>query len=347
MDINRKNYELYFMDYLDGNLNELQIAVLMAFLVENPDLEQELNDLRNLDLEIPTVEFTGKQNLKKFDFTAEISSSNFNDFAVAYHENDLNQIQKQKTELFLKKNPQYNKDFELFAAVRLKPDFSIVYKDKSKLKQRKTVLFDFRKPAVYLSVAVAAAVLIFMITSVIPAFINNETNTAKSISGAHEITLPEIIIKNNGNAVPQVKEQFAEKTNNNIFRVNKKKVYIDNNPVNDSSDLIVPHFAEEKIKKDTFRIVLPENNNIAEEKIIPEIVKNDSVTDLRNENKDLIAENKTGRSKKFSLWKTIETGVNTVSGLAGGKKVIDNEYNEDGSVKKVEINTRLFAYKSN
>ena len=92
---------------------------------------------------------------------------------------------------------------------------------------------------------------------------------------------------------------------------------------------------------------MPENNNIAEEKIIPEIVKNDSVTDLRNENKDLIAENKTGRSKKFSLWKTIETGVNTVSGLAGGKKVIDNEYNEDGSVKKVEINTRLFAYKSN
>jgi hypothetical protein len=41
MKISRQNYEQYFVDYLDGKLNDEQVGVLMSFLEFNPDLKEE------------------------------------------------------------------------------------------------------------------------------------------------------------------------------------------------------------------------------------------------------------------------------------------------------------------
>ena len=43
MKITRENYELFFVDYLDNKLSDSNILELMAFLAQNPDLEEELN----------------------------------------------------------------------------------------------------------------------------------------------------------------------------------------------------------------------------------------------------------------------------------------------------------------
>ena len=45
MQIDRSNYEIWFTDWLDGNLNSLQVEQLKLFLDKNPDLREELNDL--------------------------------------------------------------------------------------------------------------------------------------------------------------------------------------------------------------------------------------------------------------------------------------------------------------
>ena len=46
MNINRKNYEAYFIDFLDGNLSSEQMEELRSFLMLNPDLAGELDDVK-------------------------------------------------------------------------------------------------------------------------------------------------------------------------------------------------------------------------------------------------------------------------------------------------------------
>ena len=61
----------------------------------------------------------------------------------------------------------------------------------------------------------------------------------------------------------------------------------------------------------------------------------------------LITENDSIDKKKFKFWKTFEKSVNTITLIAANKRVFNNKYNEDGSVNKVEFNTRLFAFSTN
>ena len=44
--INTHNYEAYFLDYTEGNLNESQIRELKKFLNVNPKLKEELHDFQ-------------------------------------------------------------------------------------------------------------------------------------------------------------------------------------------------------------------------------------------------------------------------------------------------------------
>jgi len=42
MQIDRNNYESYFLDFLEGRLSEQEIDNLLTFLRNNPDLEDRL-----------------------------------------------------------------------------------------------------------------------------------------------------------------------------------------------------------------------------------------------------------------------------------------------------------------
>ena len=45
MQIDRSNYEIWLIDWLDGNLNDIQAEELQLFLAENPDLKEEFDEL--------------------------------------------------------------------------------------------------------------------------------------------------------------------------------------------------------------------------------------------------------------------------------------------------------------
>ena len=50
MKINRNNYEKWFVDYLDGILDENSEQELHFFLKANPDLAEELESVGNVSL---------------------------------------------------------------------------------------------------------------------------------------------------------------------------------------------------------------------------------------------------------------------------------------------------------
>ncbi|MBC8005772.1 MAG: hypothetical protein H7X84_09885, partial [Verrucomicrobia bacterium] len=46
--ITRDNYEAFFLDYLEGNLEETLIDQFLDFLEKNPDLKEELHLFENI-----------------------------------------------------------------------------------------------------------------------------------------------------------------------------------------------------------------------------------------------------------------------------------------------------------
>src|SRR5210317_1760781 len=65
MKINRNNYEMFFIDYLEGNLSDEEILLLNKFLDENADLKQELDDFENIKVEPVDSPLINKEGFKK------------------------------------------------------------------------------------------------------------------------------------------------------------------------------------------------------------------------------------------------------------------------------------------
>lgn len=65
MDIHKKNYEEYVLDFLDHNLSENEHAAMESFFNKHPEIWEEVKDLQNFSLE-PEQEFSiDKSNLKR------------------------------------------------------------------------------------------------------------------------------------------------------------------------------------------------------------------------------------------------------------------------------------------
>ncbi len=65
MKITRENYEVYFIDYIDGNLAANMVSELHDFLTNNPDLKEELDSLQADTLYVQEEIFDFKNELKK------------------------------------------------------------------------------------------------------------------------------------------------------------------------------------------------------------------------------------------------------------------------------------------
>lgn len=156
MGISRKNYESFFIDYLDGELSQEQVVELMTFLKENPGLKEELNEFEEIKIEPGKVSFSSKISLKK-GFV--VSNSNFNDLCVASLEGDLTEEKEKLFNNYLKNNPSGSKEFELYKKTRLIPE-NIVFEYKSILKKKSFIRIPSRRVWGYISAA--ASIIIFV-----------------------------------------------------------------------------------------------------------------------------------------------------------------------------------------
>jgi hypothetical protein len=138
MNINRNNYEVWFLDYFEGHLSPEQVKELMAFLDIHYDLKQEFDSFENISLPpAKKVVFESKDLLKKSIIigVGDINEKNYNDFFIAYNEGDLSEEEKNNVLKFVEKNPSLKKDFEIFSRTKIVPDTAITYDAKQNLKK--------------------------------------------------------------------------------------------------------------------------------------------------------------------------------------------------------------------
>lgn len=130
MKITRDNYESFFLDYLEGNLEETMIDQFLDFLKQNPDLKEELHLFENIPLPKEPIVFPVKESLYK---TSGSENESFDRRAVAYLEGDLKEKERRAFETSLAQNPKLQAEYALFEKTRLIPDPEIQFQQKEKL----------------------------------------------------------------------------------------------------------------------------------------------------------------------------------------------------------------------
>jgi hypothetical protein len=130
MMIARDNYELLFLDYLEGNLDERLVDDLLEFLRENPDLAEELHLFEVVGLKESDFVFSDKKKLYKDTFDL---SDVFESAAIGFFEGDLDQDELVHFNNYLKQHPEKNKVLQLFKLSKLIPEISLFFRDKQRL----------------------------------------------------------------------------------------------------------------------------------------------------------------------------------------------------------------------
>jgi len=157
MKIDRSNYEIWLVDWLDGNLSEVRKEELLLFLEDNQDLKEEFNGVASVTL-LPTDSyFSGKNNLKKD--ASELTDNQYGLLSAGYLENDLNESQKAELLEIIENDPSRKKEFELIQKTKLISP-AISYKYKKQLYKRTPFQKTISISLVGLSAAAAIAILI-------------------------------------------------------------------------------------------------------------------------------------------------------------------------------------------
>ncbi len=341
MKINRDNYEAYFIDYLEGNLNENLTDDFLEFLQKNPELKEELALVQSVSLEPEKINFTKKELLIKEKYDVE---EVFDEMAVALLEDDISTEEKVEFERYLSAHPEKQQQVGLFAKTKFIPDESIVFSKKNQLYQRtlglKVYLWSARAAAVLL---LALAVYWFTDETKNPQIpenkmvqVENENENTKSEGTTPiEIGTPKKVSREEPAIAPikplLVKRVKLEKPDSEsklqnlpIESMSSDRVSVE---IPDKMDRLTAPFdvSQTKATLETMYIILPNiPEKDGEERLLADIVIERTGLD------------------KLSLNKIAKAGLNLVSNITGDK--FQYETNVEGKIINVNLDTRLLAF---
>ena len=165
MNINRNNYEEFYLLYVDGELSAQDRLAVEQFMEDNPDTAHELIMLNQTKLDADPVIFSDKSSLYKIA-SDELNLSNYEERFLLYADDELNVQQKKETELFVLQHPQLQEEFTVLMQTRL-TDETIAFPDKASLYRKE------ENPVIYFNwkrIGIAAALIgfLFLVWTIIP-----------------------------------------------------------------------------------------------------------------------------------------------------------------------------------
>ena len=171
MNINRNNYEEFFMLYADNELSAAEKQLVESFVQENPDLQQEFSLLQHTKLSADnSIVFENKELLMSSHQgnNSVINHSNYEEFFLLYVDNELNEEGRKSVEEFAAWHPSLQLELIQLQKVRFTPDNSIVFEGKEKLykeEKKKIFIFPWQRIAAAAVVLLLAGLLVFKYTS--------------------------------------------------------------------------------------------------------------------------------------------------------------------------------------
>jgi hypothetical protein len=213
MKPDRSNYEIWFTDFLDGNLSAREVEELKVFLKENPDLNEELNGLTIMSLNPPDFTFSGKKVLGRSP--KSLSEEQFEYLCIANLENDLTPGQKAEMNEIIDRDEMKRKSFDRIQKLKLNP-LPASFAGKSSVKKLTTGQKIFRLSVMGLSAAATIAIIvsIFQFTT---------ENTKREPTQTAQIITPDTIFIESGQPVA-VKEPETSTIRNSDRPATRKSI---------------------------------------------------------------------------------------------------------------------------
>jgi hypothetical protein len=271
IEITRDNYELYALDYIEGNLPMDIHIKFEVFLSQNKDIEEELSALPDFTPDVSDrLEQEDMLAMKKGELqAASITKENCDYFFTAYHEGDLSEAEKNRVDEFIQSNPDVKDDFTQVGLLVFASDTELIFPFKKELK--KTVPL-----SPFILLGRIAAILILVVSIALAIFLPREKDpvyTARKVNLQFPTEKPtQLLFTANEDA--DIELQTIEKKNTtkkrDVFtpmppsvKENEAQLIVENNSIEVDNETMA--------QLENQDIVSEENTlAIAEEEIIPE-----------------------------------------------------------------------------
>jgi hypothetical protein len=345
MKINRNNYEAFFIDYLEGFLDEKLVDDFIEFLQQNPDLKEELSLFQTVSIGQEEITFSKKESLLKEKYDVE---HEFNQAAIASMEGDISASEKTEFEKYLSIHPEKQKEAGLFNKTKLQPDKSVVFSKKNKLYRYsagRTILLWTTRVAAILIVALSVYIFIDKNSNVlIPenqlATVENKSEKKENVPVVRELpekkeNIEEQKTIKKETVKPDIKNENPKPNQTKIIRENSQGRLINDGFASVRINEEIP--AELESLTASIPVSMPEidlvpiiitvpdfNETVFEERLLVDIVKE-----------------KTG-IEKLTFNKIAKAGLSLVTNLS--KEKFSYETDNEGKVTEVNFESRLLAF---
>lgn len=324
ININRHNYEEFFLLYVDRELSAAERVAVEQFVQENPDLQHELEALQQTMLpEDVLFEMPDKSSLYKEQPTG-ISLQNHSTYFLMYVDDELSATEREAVETFVLQHPSLQESFMQLKQTKLPiehiafPNKKLLYRSEEREK----------KPIVYMRwwrMAAAAAIIgfAFMVWTLSPDTLEsrsgNETVITKSstkLPATNNNPLQSNVIADDQSLAPNVTSEskkelattdkssaptlFVANTSNVIAdeKINRPNLIIDNAGIIESNtvakaDIVVPDLtgitANKAIREsEMMKASTTETTETKPESLVQQVVYRELDTESDSDNKSLL-----------------------------------------------------------
>lgn len=367
MKINRNNYEAFFLDYHEGNLLPQEVADLLLYVAQHPELKEEFEGFENISIENKsTIYFENKNELKK-----QITLSD--EQLIAAVEGTLTVSELAEFDQQLKTNLNAQRTFKLYQHTKLVADTAIKFENKNSLKHKENKVIPFLS---YFAIAATILLLIGLfifnnsdqplplITAdlkksnakeTFPVQKNEIASTKETQKGLGSTLITATNKKNQPFAVKKsVVKVTKENTNNQIIKNTL-------NTLQHTSDSIHQNVHPKRLPVNDAPLIAfvePSTNKKEDSKIEPmkEEINSDTYLSLpeialkkikeKTQNENVVSANKKNR-KKFNGWDVAQIITGAISKVTGKDIEIKTSYNERGDLTAYAFNAGKINFSKN
>ena len=359
--LTRNNYEIWFLDYLDGQLSNDQLDTLLDFLEQNPDLKEELRGTSGVALKAGDETINTREMLLKTP--ADIPGiSSIDQLCIARMENDLSPEETEKFDARLAEDIPLEENFTAFKLTRLNPADRVIYPYKKDLIKKTRTLTP------WILTAISAAAIVVLVLLIWPTGDELAVGSRQLAENSQQSAAGSRQLAENSKKPAAGREQSAVSSQQSAVRSRQSGV--------GSRQLAESSKSAARILKPDTRNPIPETReaipmnslsrrtSIAGPKIPeplstkllyasnyqPELKSsagNDNILTLPQYALQLFREKILGEDRqlvkktRFTMWEVAGAGVNGINSLAGTKMKLDREYDTHGTILAVSFNSKL------
>jgi len=339
MRITRDNYEVFFIDYLDGTLDDTRIDEFLEFLQQNPDLKEELQKIKLFSIPAPKKVFPLKEKLYKEKYDLQ---DHFNNACIAILEKDFKEEETAGFKKYLKKHPEKKKEYQQFMRTRLKADETILFTKKITL-YKETPGVKFFRSAFRIA---AMLILVFAVSVLLKQYNEMDVPVSRMVQFTKE-PVPEIpvqIQQNTEETEPQIStgKTVAEDSVNTEPDKNTgepdRGIAVEKETFVARYDTLFPAYLPGKpafidAEKPVLALATPP------ESFLKEFSDNENLPE-----KMLLGDKIRGKTgiDELKLDDIVKAGLKLFSGISNNKFTYDT--NEEGEISGLMLETRLLAF---